>query len=154
MNCILRTIRLYSQNPKCNISWARRERVSSELSILSPMILFSPQCEYNSSGTKKKSRDVQLSINAFDIKQKPTFCAVAQFTQTRTRLYPEPIVSLAPPSPARLSTKFDTFSSSSTDVLCVRSRYFLRYFFSVFLQFYQLCVFFFVQATKYSMHCA
>lgn len=31
---------------------------------------------------------------------------------------------------------------SSTDVSCVRLRYFLRYFFSVFLQFDQLCVFF------------
>lgn len=117
------------------------ERVSSELSILSPMILFFPQCEYNSSGTKK-SRDVQLSINAFDIRQKPTFCAVAQFTQTRTRLYPEPIVSLAPPSPARLSTKFDTFSFLYRCIMCALAIFSTLLFFGLPSILSIVCLFF------------
>lgn len=119
------------------------ERVSSELSILSPMILFFSTMQIQQQwNERKKSRDVQLSINAFDIRQKPTFCAVAQFTQTRTRLYPEPIVSLAPPSPARLSTKFDTFSFLYRCIMCALAIFSTLLFFGIPSILSIVCLFF------------
>lgn len=129
MNCIWRTIRFFflSKSKMQHLLSTEREFPANYRFFLRWFYFF-----YNANTTaveRKKSRDVQLSINAFDIRQKPTFCAVAQFTQTRTRLYPEPIVSLAPPSPARLSTKFDIFSFLYRCIMCALAYIFYVSFF-------------------------